>query len=106
MLNEAVYKAVADGIGKLIRHGTAITVLLGCVAGLAWGIFYLHGVHLGEVRELRAEMHDLRREHSEQIDKLRRAETEVRMELSACHEARRQDSARIARLEALQKKNR
>lgn len=107
MFNEAVYKALADGVSKLIRQGTAITVLLGCVTGLAWGIFYLHGIHMDEVRELRAEMAGLRMEHSEQLNALRRTEVELRQELAICNEARRQDSARIARLEGLmQRRNR
>lgn len=107
MFNEAVFRALADGVSKLIRQGTAITVLLGCVCGLGWGIFYLHGIHMTEIRELRAEMAVLRKEHSEQLNSMRRTEIDLRQELAICNEARRQDSARIARLEAvLQRRNR
>lgn len=107
MFSEAIYKALGDGVAKLIRNGLAFTVMTGVIIGLVWTVFYLHGLHSAETKELRAEMMQLRREHSEQLDTMRREVAEAQRMLIECNMARVQDAARIARLEGLmQRRNR
>ncbi len=107
MFSEAIYKALADGVSKLIKNGLAFTVMTGVIIGLVWTVFYLHDLHASEVNELRAEMMQLRREHSEQLDTMRREVAEAQRMLIECNVARVQDAQRIARLEGLiQRRNR
>ena len=107
MFSEVLYKALGDGVAKLIKNGLAFTVMTGVIIGLVWTVFYLHGLHSTEVKELRAEMLQLRREHSEQLDTMRREVAEAQCMLIECNMARDQDAARIARLEGLiQSRNR
>lgn len=107
MFSEAIYKALADGVSKLIKNGLAFTVMVGVIIGLVWTVFYLRDLHSAEVKELRAEMMQLRREHSEQLDTMRREVAEAQRMLIECNVARVQDAQRIARLEGLiQRRNR
>lgn len=107
MFSEAIYKALADGVSKLIKNGLAFTVMVGVIIGLVCMVFYLHDLHNTEVKELRAEMMQLRREHSEQLDTMRRDVAEAQRMLIECNVARVQDAQRIARLEGLiQRRNR
>lgn len=101
MLHEAIYKAAADGVSKLIKNGLAFTVMAGVIAGLFGVLLYMHDTHKAEVAQMREEMMALRREHAEQLNEMRREAMSMREEIAVCNEARRQDSARIARLEAL-----
>ena len=107
MFSEAIYKALADGVSKLIKNGLAFTVMTGVIIGLVWTVLYLHDLHASEVKELRAEMMQLLREHSEQLDTMRREVAEAQRMLIECNVARVQDAQRIARLEGLiQRRNR
>lgn len=88
------YKAIGDGVSKLIRNGLAFTVMTGCIAGLLWGILKMHDLHSAEITAFKAEYRQMKVEHSVQLNELRR-------EVSACNLERIKDAARIARLEAL-----
>lgn len=89
-----LYKAAADGVAKLIKNGLAFTVMAMAIAGLLWGMIHLHEIHIGEVVAMKSDIGAMKKEHSGQLNDLRR-------EIAACIESRIIDAARIARLEAL-----
>lgn len=78
--------------------------MAGAIAGLLWGILYLHDLHVQEMTAFKADVRELRREHSAQLNEYRRLEVSLRMEIAACVSERMKDAARIARLEALVQK--
>lgn len=98
---QIMYKAIGEGVAKLIRNGLAFTVMSGAIGGLLWGIIYMHTLHSQELTTFKADMRQLRREHSEQLNEYRRLEYELRAEIAACISERIKDAARIARLEAI-----
>lgn len=104
---QVLYKALGDGVAKLIRNGLAFTVMTGAIGGLLWGILHMHNLHERELIAFKADMQQLRAEHSEQLNQYRRLEYELRSEIAACISERIKDAARIARLEEIvNKKNR
>ncbi len=50
MFSEVLYRALGDGVAKLIKNGLAFTVMTGVIIGLVWTVFYLHGLHASEVK--------------------------------------------------------
>lgn len=101
---QVLYKALGDGVAKLIRNGLAFTVMTGAIGGLLWGILHMHDLHERELIAFKADMQQLR---AEQLNQYRRLEYELRSEIAACISERIKDAARIARLEEIvNKKNR
>lgn len=91
---QILYKAVGEGVAKLIRNGLAFTVMSGVIGGLLWGLLEMNKMYSIEMAALKTEYRQLRVEHSEQLNMLR-------SEIAACTTERMKDAARIARLEAL-----
>jgi uncharacterized phage-like protein YoqJ len=104
MLNEAIYKALADGVAKLIKNGLAFTVMLGTIGGLSWGIAWQHAQFEADWSEVKFEIRELKQEHSAQLNDYRRLEYELRKEISECNEKRIEQAQQIARLEAIMKR--
>lgn len=100
---QILYKAASEGVAKLIKNGLAFTVMSGAIAGLLWGLLYLHDLHSQEMTAFKADVRELRREHSAQLNEYRRLEVSLRMEIASCVSERMKDAERIARLEALVK---
>lgn len=91
---QILYKAIGEGVAKLIRNGLAFTVMGMAIVGLIWGLFKLHEFHSVEMSALKTECKQMKSEHSVQLN-------ELRLEIAACTMERIKDAARIARLEAL-----
>ncbi len=96
---DILYKAASDGIAKLIKNGLAFTVMSGAIAGLLWGILFVNDHASFEVAEIKQEIRMLRVEHSDQLNRMRVVEYELREEVAACNASRLADAVRIARLE-------
>lgn len=95
----AIYKALGEGVAKLIKYGAAFTVLIGCVAGLIWALFYVVKEQAQEKVEWKREIHDVRIECSNQINLLQ-------TKIYECNEQRASLAGRVAALEAIVKKKR
>ena len=94
MIYDAIAKAVADGASAFIRKSMAFTVMLGVIAGLLWGIVFQYEKYAIERAETKAEIKEMKKAYEEEIKLLRQ-------EIADCQKSRSEDSARIARLEAL-----
>lgn len=92
-----LYRAIAQGVAKLIKNGLAFTVLLGVCGGLTWGLFYTLDVHRADRREWKAELLDVKREYAEEINRLR-------SEIYECQQRNALLSVQVARLEEKTKK--
>jgi hypothetical protein len=104
MLNEAIYKALGEGVSKLIRNGLAFTVMLGTIGGLSWGIAWQHAQFEADWTEVKSEIRELKQEHSSQLNEYRRLEQDLRKEIAECNEKRIEQAQQIARLEAIMKR--
>ncbi len=95
----AIYKAMADGVSRLIKYGAAFTVLVFCIAGLIYNTFYIVEGHNKDRLEWKAEKLETRRECSEEINRLR-------VEVYECNERHLQVLREMAKLRIEIKKKR
>lgn len=95
---QIIYKAVADGLSKLIKNGLAFTVMLGAIGGLAWGIFFIDGRANQNIAELKAEIKEMKADHSRQLN-------ELRIEIINCDQENTKLRVRVAELEMQNKYN-
>lgn len=94
-----IYKAIGEGVAKLIKYGAAFTVLIGCVAGLTWALLYIVREQAREKVEWKREIHDVRTECSNQINLLQ-------TKIYECNDQRAALAGRVAALEAIVKRKR
>lgn len=92
-LMQALYKALADGLGKLIRNGLAFTVMTGVIAGLIWAMVYLVQTHEKDRAEWKSELLEVKAAYTEEINRLR-------IEVYECQERNTLLSIQIAELKA------
>lgn len=93
-----IYKAVAEGISKLIKNGLAFTVMLGAIGGLAWGIFFIDSRSNQNIAELKAEIKEMKVDHARQLN-------ELRIEIINCDQENTKLRVRVAELEMQNKYN-
>lgn len=70
MLN-VLYKALADGLAKLIRNGLAFTVMTGVIIGMSWVMVWLVQTHEKDRVEWKAELISVKQEYSDEVNRLR-----------------------------------
>lgn len=70
MLN-VLYKALADGLSKLIRNGLAFTVMTGVIIAMSWVLVWLVQTHEKDRVEWKAELLNVKQEYSAEVNKLR-----------------------------------
>ncbi len=87
-----LYKAFAEGAGKLFKYGAAFTVLVLCILGLIWALAYVVNVHDADRKEWKSELVGIRLECSNKVNLL---ETRI----YECNEMRALLAARVAALE-------
>lgn len=97
---QSIYRALGEGVAKLIKNGLAFTVMTMCIAGLLWGIVQVDGYHGRQYLSLRAEMLDIKKEHAVQLSGYRQEIAALRIEISECNRAREEQSIKLARMEA------
>ena len=97
---QALYKALGEGVAKLIKNGLAFTTMSMCIAGLLWGIVQVDAHHARQYLAIRAEMLEIKKEHSIQLSSYRLEIAALRIEISECNRAREEQSIKVARLEA------
>lgn len=68
---QTLMKAIEIGGAKLFRYGGMITVLVLCVVGLIYNTFYIVEGHNKDRLEWKTEKLEIRRECSEEINRLR-----------------------------------
>lgn len=90
---EILYKALADGVSKLIKNGLAFTVMTGVIIGLCWWTLNEMNVHAADRREWKIEIIEIKTEYRDEMNRLR-------VEIYECNNSRSQLAARVAELEA------
>lgn len=98
---QAWYKALELGVSKLIKNGLAFTVLACCIVGLVWIGVEMDDRHFRDMSEMKADMREMKKEHAEQLNIVRREAYELRNEIALCHAARERQAGEIATLKAL-----
>lgn len=92
MFNAAIYKALGDGLAKLIKNGLAFTVLIGAIGGLLFAVYFLIKQSDADRKEWRAEKQEIQKECSEEINRLR-------LEVYECNERYTAILARLAQMD-------
>jgi hypothetical protein len=69
---EAIYKALGDGLGRLIKNGTALFIMACVIVGQSYGMYYLHLYHEHRYHEIKQELHESRVEYSSALNEARR----------------------------------
>lgn len=85
------YKALEIGGGKLIKNGigfATMTIMLGLSL---WAIVYLLDTNKSDRAEFKAEIREMKVEHSEQLNDLRR-------QIASCDMERRELAVKVAEL--------
>lgn len=90
---QILYKAMADGLSKLIKNGLAFTVMTGVIIGLIWTVVWLIQTHESDRIEWKAELLEVKAEYSEEINRLR-------VEVYECNERNLQLSVQVAELKS------
>lgn len=90
---QILYKAMADGLSKLIKNGLAFTVMTGVIIGLIWTVVWLIQTHESDRIVWKAELLEVKAEYSEEINRLR-------VEVYECNERNLQLSVQVAELKA------
>lgn len=88
---QILYKAIADGVSKLIRNGLAFTVMTGVIGGLIWAVVYLVQTHERDRLEWKAELLQVKQEYSEEVNRLR-------VEVYECQERNTQLAIQLAEM--------
>lgn len=89
-----LYKALGDGLAKLIQNGLAFTVMAGAIIGLSLALYYAIMDSRGQIREVKAEMLAMKADWSVERNDLRR-------EIAACDLERRTLAIRVAELSVI-----
>ena len=90
---QILYKALADGISKLIKNGLAFTVMTAVIIGLCWFTIQEIEAHANDRLEWKSELKEVRNAHYSEISLLR-------SEVYECNNNRALLAARVAELEA------
>lgn len=101
-MNKIIMEAFTKGVALWVdaffksaaRKGLAILILVGVIMGLCSGLVYLQRWHMADRREWKAEMKELKVEHSEQLN-------DLRGQIAACDMERRELAVRVAELTVL-----
>lgn len=86
-----LYKAIGDGVAKLIKNGLAFTVMSLAIIGLVLSIIEVDSRNTILLKEVKAEMLAMKLDHSEQLNDLRR-------EIDNCNTAREKQAFEIIEL--------
>ncbi len=93
-----IYKALGDGLAKLIRNGLAFTVMAGVIIGLSFALYYVILDARPQMKEIKLEMKTLKADWATERNDLRR-------EIAACDLERRALAVRVAELSVLVNRN-
>lgn len=85
---------LAIGLREFLKHSLLITTLILIVMGQSWMLVVIDERHKINVREIKAEVFELKKEHADQITALRR-------EVNDCNIARQQQAIQIVELRYL-----
>lgn len=66
-----LYKAIAEGLSKLIRNGLAFTVMAGTIGGLIWVLIWMVQTHEADRKEWKAEILQVKAEYAQVVNDLR-----------------------------------
>lgn len=95
---QVLYKAIGEGISKLIKYGVAFTVLVSCIIALVWLLFHITDLHEADRKEWKSELVLIRKTCEGEINRLREEST---AEILKCNESRYALALRVASLEAM-----
>lgn len=98
-MNKIIMDALTRGFAMWVdsffksaaRKGLAILILIGVIIGLCSGLLYMQQWHLENRKEWKAEMKELKAEHSEQLN-------DLRTQIATCDLERRELAVRVAEL--------
>lgn len=85
---------IAIGLREFMKHSLTITTLMCVVAGLTWMVFAMDERHKMNVREIKSEVLEMKKEYAAEINALRR-------EVNECNIARQAQSIQIVELRYL-----
>lgn len=95
---QIIYKAMGDGLAKLIRNGLAFTVMAGAIIGLSFALYYAIMDGRVQIKEIKSEVATMKAEWAAERNDLRR-------EIAACDLERRTMAIRVAELSVLVNRN-
>ena len=82
---------LAIGLREFLKHSLTITTLMCVVAGLTWTVFAMDERHKINVREIKTEVLEMKKEYAAQI-------TELRHDIIECNQAREAQAIQIVEL--------
>jgi len=82
---------LAIGLREFLKHSLTITTLMCVVAGLTWTVFAMDERHKINVREIKVEVLEMKKEYAAQI-------TELRHDIIECNQAREAQAIQIVEL--------
>jgi len=85
---------LAIGLREFLKHSLLITTLILIVMGQSWMLIVIDERHKINVREIKAEVLELKKEHAAQI-------TELRHDITECNQAREAQAIQIIELRYL-----
>lgn len=86
-----IYKALGDGLAKIIRHGIAFAVMTLAIAGLVWALIYVDNRHASTIAEMRTDINSMKNEWAEERNALR-------LDITACNIERQKQAIELAEL--------
>lgn len=86
-----LYKALGEGISKLIKNGLAFTVMSLAIIGLVFSIIEVDRRSAALLKEVKVEMLAMKTDHSRQLNDLRR-------EIDICNTSREKQAFEIIEL--------
>ena len=89
-----IYKALGDGLAKLIRSGLAFTVMSLGLLGLSFAVYYVNLDGRMQIKDMKTELSAMKAEWAEERNDLRR-------EIAACDLERRTLAIRVAELSVI-----
>lgn len=92
-----LYKAISEGVAKLIKNGLAFTVMSLAIIGLILAIVEIDARNKEFLRDVKNDMLAMKIDHSNQLNDLRR-------EIDNCNAARERQALEIVELRVILKK--
>lgn len=92
-----LYKAISEGVAKLIKNGLAFTVMSLAIIGLILAIVEIDARNKEFLRDVKNDMLAMKIDHSSQLNDLRR-------EIDNCNAARERQALEIVELRVILKK--
>lgn len=89
-----LYKALGDGLAKLIQNGLAFTVMSLGLVGLSFAVYYVDLDGRTQIKEMKSELSAMKAEWADERNDLRR-------EIAACDLERRTLAIRVAELSVI-----